>query len=216
VRVAPLYLLGAAVAIFAIGGPHQAEAAPIDFSISTCVSEGSTCSGFDLSGGGSVDATVDVVGGLLEIAIENNLLAQAWNDDPHIKNLGFGYQGTITGLSLVYFDDTKPFVGTPRFYTSGGVTSIMVDFGFDFPNSNGGDAPRFEVGEAVLLRLAFDGSVNLDNLLFGAAQVGGLGNNGAISATLQNPPTPVPEPGTLLLLGSALVAGLGRRYRLLA
>jgi hypothetical protein len=201
-------------------GSAPAAAATIEYHLSDCVSDpASNCILAGASGGGEVYASIsDDTAGQLVFRIENDLLALAAGDDPHIKEIGFVYDGTLTGLALVpgSFDaDPDGSVVLTSVFTSGGVTSFTVDFGFLFSNS---DPDRFQIGEAVDLALSYTGGyTGLDDFSSAFAHVGGLGVDGETSVVFGDEPTDdntvpdddddnttVPEPGTLALFGSGL------------
>lgn len=209
-----------------IGMAPKAEA--LDIALDACKA-GQDCS--DLTG--SIDTSLNLVGTQLEIVIDNNVV----NDDPgeavYIDQIGFVYQGDLTGLALDTFTVNEGIVGTPTLSFDGKVTNLSVDFDFDFQQNNN-DGGRFESGDKVTILLDYTGAITIANFVSGAAHLGGVGDNANNSLTLvDSPDSPdqpdvpddldvdipddldvEPEPAALMLFGAGMaVAGARLRRR---
>jgi len=138
------------------------------------------------------------------------------------------------------FDDTKTWAGFPieegttgpsiygvtvedNGYNVGGPGGVTFDIFFDFPESNAPFKDRFGPGETVVYQFIGDGLMASDfdvkdttGSYFTAAHVQGIAlpdpseeGSGKIGATAA-----IPEPGTILLLGTGLAGLLGiRRFK---
>jgi hypothetical protein len=207
-----------------IGMAGKAEA--ISISLDTCKA-GQDCT--DLTG--SIDTEINLVGGQLEFVIDNNVVNDQTGEDSFIDQIGFVYDGDLTGLVLDSFVVDEGIVATPTLSFDGSVTNLVVDFDFDFQNA-GNDDGRFESGDKVTILVDFDNTVTLENFLSGAAHLQGVGEDGQNSLGLVDSPDDVvdipddldidvpddldiePEPATLMLFGAGMaVAGARMRRR---
>ena len=188
----------------------EAQAEPIYFNIANCVS--GDCGSFSLSGGGSVDAMVEVVNGNdLLITFANNLNSDASGDSPIVTSLGFDYGSTLEGLTFDGFAVIAGTVYRPTFSVDTAIKSFYIDFGFLFSDSTRTSqiAGRMDVGDVVQMLIGTTGSIDITRFDLGVAKVGATGLNGlGGGAVLTGAPSTtarVPEPGSLM----ALMVGFG-------
>jgi hypothetical protein len=220
------FLVAAGLALgLSIGMAGKAEA--ISISLDACKA-GQDCT--DLTG--SIDTNIDLVGGQLEFVIDNNIVDDQVGEASFIDQIGFVYDGDLTGLTLDSFVVDEGVVATPTLSFDGKVTNLLVDFDFDFQQEN--TDGRFQPGDKVTILVDFTGTVTLDNFLSGAAHLQGVGENAENSLGLVDSPDDVdvdipddldivdipddldvePEPATLMLFGAGMaVAGARMRRR---
>ena len=205
-RVVPSVALVLACAAYA----PEAQAEPIFFNIANCVS--GDCGSFSLSGGGSVDAVVDVINGNeLLITFANNLNADAPGDSPIVTSLGFDYGSTLTGLSFDSFQVLAGTVTTPTFKIDTAIKAFYIDFGFFFADSAKASeiAGRMDIGDVVQMVIGTTGLIDISLFDLGVAKVGAIGvdgrGGGAVLTGNPSSTATVPEPGSLM----ALIVGFG-------
>jgi hypothetical protein len=180
---------------------NPAHALP--FSLNTCVIG---CGAFSASGGGSIEATVDIVNGNdLLITLTNSLNSAANGDAPYIDWLGFLYHAPLTGAAIQSFTVLSGAVSRPSLINLSG---LYGGFGFDFQNTGSGAFQALTPDESIRILVATSGVVHPALFTGAVSQVRGIGTNGSSGAIIIGVPgvTAVPEPTTLTLIS---VAGLG-------
>jgi hypothetical protein len=197
--------------------PVQAD--PIHFDISTCAQ--GDCAAYQQSGGGSVDALLEVVNGTdLLITLTNRLNSSATNDDPFLTNLGFTYSGVLAGLTFDSFTVLNGIVYTPTFSVDTTVRTFFLDFGFLFSQVSNGThgAGRFQSGDSVRILVGTSGLVDADEFTMGVAKLAGAGTDGRSGGIMLTgtATASVPEPGTLLAMAMGLGVAAIRRRRFVA
>jgi hypothetical protein len=185
--------------VVAIGLLEANPAQAVPLSLNTCLLG---CGAFSASGGGSVEATLEIVNGNdFLITLTNSLNNAATNDAPYVDWLGFLYHAPLAGATIQSFAVLSGTVTQPSFYNLSG---LYVGFGFNFQNSGPGGFQSMMPDEKIQILVATSGFVNPALLTGAVAQIGGLARNGTSGAIIVG--TPVPEPTTLTLLS---VAGFG-------
>ena len=204
------FVAPAALLLLCVAYAPEAEAAPIFFNIANCAS--GDCTSLALSGGGSVNAEVEVINGNdLLITLSNNLNSAAPGDAPLVTSLGFEYGSFLSGLTFDAFTVLSGTVYRPTFTVDTSIRSFYIDFGFGFSDSGRASeiAGRMDVGDVVQIAVGTNGDVDLSHFDLGVAKVGGTGVNGlGGGAVLTGRPghtASVPEPGSLM----ALMIGFG-------
>jgi hypothetical protein len=199
-----------ALALACVAYAPEAQAEPIFFNIANCVS--GDCGNFSLSGGGSVNAIVEVVNGNdLLITFANNLNDDAPGDRPIVTSLGFDYGSVLEGLTFDGFTVLAGTVYTPTFKVNTAIKSFYIDFGFLFSDSARSSeiAGRMDIGDVVQMLIGTTGAIDVSRFDLGVAKVGALGVDGRSGgAVLTGSPSltaTVPEPGSLV----ALMVGFG-------
>jgi PEP-CTERM motif len=195
-KIVPLLVAAACVLLQA----NAAQAIP--FSLSTCVT--GDCAALDLSGGGTIEATLDIVNSNdLLITLTNSLNSDADGDAPFVQRLGFIYDGSLAGVTIGSVTVLSGTVSQPSLTLNQNLTSFNVDFGFNFENNNGpGRFQALNPDEVIQILVTTTGVVDPSLFTNAVAQIGGIGPDGDYSATI----SAVPEPTTLALMS---VAGFG-------
>jgi hypothetical protein len=186
--------------VVAIGLFEANPAQAVPLSLNTCLLG---CGAFGASGGGSIEATLDIVNGNdFLITLTNSLNSAATNDAPYVDWLGFLYHAPLAGAAIQSFTVLSGPVTQPTFYNLSG---LYVGFGFNFLNSGPGgfQAPH----ESIRILVATSGLVNPALFTGAVAQIGGLGTNGRGGAIIGGVAR-VPEPTTLTLMSVASFGAL--------
>jgi hypothetical protein len=183
---------------------NTAHALP--FSLDTCVIG---CGAFGASGGGSIEATVDIVNGNdLLITLTNSLNSAANGDAPYVDWLGFLYHSPLAGATIQSFTVLSGTVSQPSLIN---MTGFYLGIGFNFANSGPGGFQALTPDESIRILVATSGFVHPALLTGAVAQIGGIGKNGRSGAIIigDRGVTSVPEPTVLTLVS---VAGFGALF----
>jgi hypothetical protein len=189
-----------AVALAFVLQANAAQASP--FNLNTCILG---CSGFNSSGGGSIQGTLDIVNGNdFLITLTNSLNSAATGDAPFVDWLGFLYHSPLAGATIQGFTVLSGAVTQPSFINLSG---LYVGFGFNFQNSGSGAFQALNPDESIRILVATSGFVNPAKFAGAVAYVGGLGNYGTRSALIGGRIRVVPEPTTFTLMSVAGLVG---------